>query len=170
MKHVFFATLCVLIASIHLNAFAQTAPLIEVQILDFRETDQKFIDLGLSTINSLTQQHFGSSLNTEPTHDLALLQRLLDKNIIQSQDRANLQAMGIAFGEVLRGQKYMQWVRYHDQYGQSRALQLKHTDYVVFPITLISRRAVTGLSIDVAALYKKTFNQLELSQQVDDYY
>ena len=55
-------------------------------------------------------------------------------------------------------------VAYHDQHGRSRALQLKHSDYFFFPITMISRRAETGLAVDIEALYQ------QVAQKIANYY
>jgi hypothetical protein len=138
----------------------------------FREADWHYVERALEAINRLTQSHFGSSLQQRPAHDLPLLQRLLDERIVPASDHATLQAMGIALGEVLRGQRELQWRRYFDAYGVSRALHLKHSDYTLFPITMISRRATAGLAVDVAGLHQKALTNIAAykEQQRENHY
>ena len=69
--------------------------------------------------------------------------------------------MGVALGEVLRKERYLKWVRYIDPEGASRALQLTHEDYYVFPITLISRRASVGAKVDVQVLFQRALNNID---------
>ncbi|MCZ6830273.1 MAG: DUF3806 domain-containing protein, partial [Gammaproteobacteria bacterium] len=42
-----------------------------------------------------------------------------------------------------------------DQRGRSRALQIGNSDYFLFPVTMISRRAEVGTEVDVDAIFEK---------------
>ena len=170
IKYLIAASFIALLSSNHVIA-AQTG-LVETRSEAFRDADRRYIELALTTINRLTQANYGSSLQQTPKHDLPLLQRLLDDRVVHSADRATLQAMGIAMGEVLRQQAALEWRRYIDEQGISRALQLKHSDYTLFPITMISRRASVGLSVDVSGLYQKALDSITAyqEQQRQDYY
>jgi len=170
IKYFVAASLIALLGNSHVIA-AQTG-LVETRSETFRDADWRYIELALNTINQLTQINYGSSLQQTPKHDLPLLQRLLDDRVVRSTDRATLQAMGIAMGEVLRQQAELEWRRYIDEQGISRALALKHSDYTLFPITMISRRASVGLSVDVSGLYQKALDSITAyqEQQRQDYY
>lgn len=159
-----FASISLILPSV-VNA-TEDSP-IGVQVQDFQYADENYLRLALERVNALTLDNYGTPLNHAAEHDIPLLQRLLDDNIVQQDDLLELQAMGVALGEVFRQAKYMEWVRYIDKQGASRALRLKHTDYIIFPITLISRRASAGIDVDIAALYQKTIDKLEQSQLPD---
>lgn len=132
----------------------------EVEIRNFKDSDNRYLEQGYERINELARRHFGGSLQQSLDHDLTLLQRLLDEKIITAEDRRALQDMGIVLGELLLQNDELKWVIYEDKYGPSRALQLKHTNNYLFPITMISRRGETGLAVDVSALYKKATDKI----------
>jgi hypothetical protein len=117
----------------------------------FREIDR----------DNLLSRHFGVYLSGDTQLDLSYLQRLLDEQRVDSDDLQTLQGMGVALGEVLRKERYLKWVRYIDPEGASRALQLTHEDYYVFPITLISRRASVGAKVDVQVLFQRALNNID---------
>ena len=96
-----------------------------------------------------------------------LKQRLLDDKRVKASDRRLLQDMGIVFGGLLQKQFDLKWLIYEDKYGPSRALQLKHTNNFLFPITMISRRAETGLSVDVAGLYEKAVGKIAAYKEAE---
>lgn len=126
----------------------------------FTEADEKYLQQGRDRINELTRRHFGSALQHQRAHDIALLQRLLDNQLVTAKDRRLLQDMGIILGDLLLQQFNLRWVIYADKYGPSRALQLKHSENFLFPITMISRRAEVGVSVDITALYDKAVTKI----------
>jgi len=127
----------------------------------FREIDRDYISQGLQRVDNLLSRHFGVYLSGDTQLDLSYLQRLLDEQRVDSDDLQTLQGMGVALGEVLRQERYLKWVRYIDPEGASRALQLTHEDYYVFPITLISRRASVGAKVDVQVLFQRALNNID---------
>ena len=131
----------------------------------FKESDHRYIQQGHDRINELTQRHFGSQLQLSVSNDLELMQRLLDTHAVKSADRRLLQDMGIVMGELLEQNFEVVWVVYEDKYGPSRALQLKRTNNTLFPITMISRRAEAGLSVDVKLLYNKAADRITAYQE-----
>lgn len=126
----------------------------------FNEADEKYLQQGRDRINALTRRHFGSALQQQRSHDMALMQRLLDSKLVTAKDRRLLQDMGIILGDLLLQQFNLRWVIYADKYGPSRALQLKHSENFLFPITMISRRAEVGVAVDIAELYNKAVEKI----------
>ena len=133
-------------------------------LIDFNESDYKYLALSRERITKKTQLFFGTQFHGTPAHDIALLQRLLDGKKITANQRQLLQDMGVILADLMMSEFNLKWVIYHDQYGRSRALQLKHSESFFFPITMISRRAETGLAVDVETLYNK------VGQKIDAYY
>lgn len=150
-----------------LTTYAKTYVASEVELSVFKASDFNYLKQGHDRIEELTKKHFGSRLQGVPDHDLELLQRLLNDKRVKASDRRLLQDMGIVFGGLLQKQFDLKWLIYDDKYGPSRALQLKHTNNFLFPITMISRRAETGLSVDVAGLYEKAVGKIAAYKEAE---
>ncbi|WP_240554791.1 DUF3806 domain-containing protein [Oceanicoccus sagamiensis] len=115
------------------------------------------------SIDDLARRHFGRQLNGQKDNDIALMQRLLDENIVTSRDVRQLQSMGLILGQILKSQKGLSWIIYIDKYGRSKALQVRGFEKeFIFPVTQISRKAEVGIRVNVAEIYK------ELEQTVID--
>ena len=127
----------------------------------FSDGDEKYLQQGRDRINQLTRRHFGGALQQQRAHDIALLQRLLDDKLVIAKDRRLLQDMGIVLGDLLFQEFNLRWVIYTDKYGPSRALQLKHSENFLYPITMISRRAEVGVTVDITELYDNASIKIE---------
>ena len=129
-----------------------------IRIAEFRVIDQQYLTIAREKINNRCRDSFGTFFRTNKKHDLPLLQRLLDEKRVTAEELDLLQAMGIILGDILSREYPLDWVRYIDQYGSSRALKLRHQEHYLFPITAISRRASVGASVDITAIYQKLRN------------
>jgi hypothetical protein len=117
--------------------------------------DQTYMQEQRDYIDQTARLQLGSQLNGTTEHDLRLLQRLLDRQLIGRDNTQGLQAMGVVLGDCLKREEGLSWVVYIDQHGRSRALAIPGQDEVVFPVTMISRRAEAGSKVDVNAVYDK---------------
>lgn len=109
-------------------------------------------------VDDLVRLNFGSGFNGNKDHDIALLQRALDKRLITSTQTKELQAMGIILGDLLAEDLGMHWVIYEDRRGRSKALRYKETEDYLFPVTMISRRHEAGNREPVADIYQKAYD------------
>jgi len=109
-------------------------------------------------IDDLVSRNFGSGFNGNKTHDIALLQRTLDRNLVTSDQTPELQAMGVILGDLLAQELGMHWVTYQDQLGRSKALRYRDSQNLLFPITMISRRIEVGNRTPVAEIYQKAYD------------
>jgi len=116
--------------------------------LEYMQQQRDFID-------ETARLHMGTRLTGEKNNDLKLLQALLDRQLIALDNTRGLQAMGVVLGDILKNEESLNWIIYIDKYGRSRALAIPGQDEVVFPITMISRRAEVGNQVDVFEVYKK---------------
>ena len=124
--------------------------------------DRHFMDNQVDTLDSLARLHFGGQLNGDKTHDLQILQRLLDEKIVKPSQTKELQAMGVVLGRLLQVEKGLNWIVYIDKYGRSRALQLpRHDDDFIFPTTQISRKVEVGLPVKVVDVYEELQGSIE---------
>lgn len=123
--------------------------------LNFRVLDQDFVDRAVASIDDLTRRYYGSGLRQQKSHDIRLIQRLLDEEKIAANDHAMLQAAGFALGAMMAEELDLTWIRYRDEKGVSRALHARRTDSVFFPASMIARRYSVGLMPDVAKLHQE---------------
>ena len=117
--------------------------------------DLKYMQDQRDYIDQTARRHIGTQLNGEKDHDLRLLQKLLDQQLVKPENRKGLQAMGVILGDHLKREENLKWIIYIDKYGRSRALAIPERDEVIFPITMISRRAEVGNKVNVDAIYNK---------------
>ena len=117
--------------------------------------DRDFMAQQRKRIDDLARFHFGRQLRSEKANDLDILQTLLDRRLVRPDQTLELQAMGVVMGDLLAQELDMNWVVYEDKLGRSRTLRFGRSDNFLFPITMISRRAEVGASVDVDAIYDK---------------
>jgi hypothetical protein len=117
--------------------------------------DLKYMQDQRDFIDQTARRHLGTQLNGKKDHDLRLLQKLLDQQLVNQENRQGLQAMGVILGDHLKREEGLRWVIYIDKYGRSRALAVPAQDEVIFPMTMISRRAEVGNTVNVDEIYNK---------------
>lgn len=137
------------------TAMPTSASMDDFELYALKPGDYRYLELARERVEDLAGRHFGARLSGARDHDIAVIQRLLDEDIVTAGDIKTLQDMGMVLGELLKQELSMHWVFYVDNKGKSRALQLRHSRHFLFPVTMISRRAETGLRVDVATVYNK---------------
>lgn len=134
-----------------LSVWAQADPRFE----EPSNLDQRFMQNQRETVDSLARRYLGERLRGKPEHDIAVLQEILDKRLVERDDRQTLQALGVVLGDLLQESENLEWVIYTDEKGRSRALRVPNTDEVLFPITMISRRVEADAEVDVKAVFEQ---------------
>ncbi len=112
-------------------------------------------------VHDLARRHIGTALSGQSLDDLRVIQELLDKKIFKSDDTYELQALGIALGDLMASRLDLHWVAVEDDLGRSRALQFGDGENFIFPITMISKRVEVDLGVRVTDLYKKAEAEVE---------
>jgi len=133
------------------GVFAQPGARIE----ELSKLDLAFMDGQRSRLADVSAVELGRKFSGDRDRDLTLLQTLLDKHLVRPDQTRKLQAMGIIMGDLLAAEFGLHWVVYQDEVGRSRALRYRETDFVVFPVTMISRRREAGNETPVADIYRK---------------
>ena len=107
-------------------------------------------------VQELARRHVGTALSLgRSLDDLRVIQELLDKKIFTPDQTYELQALGVALGDVIATQLDLHWVAVEDELGRSRALQWGEGEDLVFPVTMISKRVEVDLRFRVVDLYEK---------------
>jgi hypothetical protein len=107
-------------------------------------------------VQELARRHIGTPLSSgQSLEDLRVIQELLDKKLVKGDETYELQALGVALGDVIAAQLDLHWVAVEDDLGRSRALQWGEGEDLIFPITMISKRVEVDLRFSVEELYEK---------------
>jgi hypothetical protein len=122
---------------------------------ELTNVDRQYMAEQRTTLEDLAASRLGRHFNGDKNNDLALLQALLDKRLIEPEQTRQLQAMGVVMGDLLAADLDMHWVIYEDGLGRSRALRYEQSDNYLFPMTMISRRQEADNHTPVADIYQK---------------
>jgi len=129
-----------------------------VKIYALNWLDKQHVDKQVERIDDIARAKLGVQVRNN-RDDLVLLQRIVNKGLIDKNERLLLQAMGAVLGNLLINEYPLQWMVYEDEYGRSHAACVKETDYCLFPITMLSRRMEVGIIVNVEDIYN---NAVEL--------
>jgi hypothetical protein len=139
-----------------MQAFAEPP---RANIAELSWTDKQFMTAQLALVDELVRAELGAQIHgTE--NDLAVLQRVVSRNLVNREDTQTQQALGLVLGNVIANQTGMQWVAYSDEAGRSRALCVAGSDSCLFPMTMLSRRMAVGLYPDVNKLYREAMEMV----------
>jgi hypothetical protein len=125
------------------------------RISDLSNVDLQFMAQQREILQDLARVNLGRQFNGNKESDLDLLQTLLDKQLVRSDQVRELQAMGVIMGDHLAAEFDMHWVIYEDKVGRSRALRYRDSDNYLFPMTMIARRREAGNQTPVEEIYQK---------------
>jgi hypothetical protein len=85
---------------------------------------------------------------------LRLLDGILRNKWIPPTETLKLQCLGVALGDALAQKFGLEWVAVEDEYGRDPALRLPGTSFILFPLTMISKRIEKGEPVDVFELFR----------------
>ncbi|WOJ96392.1 DUF3806 domain-containing protein [Congregibacter brevis] len=136
------------------------AQLVDKRVTALNPLDRQYMDVQRQSLNELTLRYYGARCCRSQS-ELDYLQRLLDDGHVRSDQTRELQAMGVALGDLLASELEMQWVVYEDIKGRSRALRLGETENYLFPVTMIARRFEGGDRTPVEEVYQQAYEAIE---------
>jgi hypothetical protein len=137
----------------------------DITITELSNVDRQFMAQQRTLLEDLAAINLGRSFSGEPEADIALLQALLDRKLVRPEQTRELQAMGLALGDLLARELDMHWVVYEDSVGRSRALRYRESDNYLFPMTMISRRQQAGNTTPVAEIYRKAYDIIDSARE-----
>ena len=110
----------------------------------------------------LVERSYGSQGSFGSLRDLDLIQGLLDRGIVGSEDTFELQAFGLMLGQVVvKHVKDMDWCMVEDELGRTPALRYKETSLIVFPMTMVSKRVEDEEEIDLREIFDLLVKKIE---------
>jgi hypothetical protein len=101
---------------------------------------------------------------------LKTIQKFIDEEKFGAQNFAELQALGVAFGDYIQ-HKYpdFQWAIIRDQYGRDVCLKYGKTTITIFPRTMISKRVEDGIKFNVESLFNETLKTIKDMFESNEY-
>ncbi len=154
------------LAQTPMNVVNKQAPTIEtkkeIQIKELGWMDKNRMDQETTKINELTQTKLGTPLRRDLS-DLSTLQRIVDKELVTTDNFELQQAMGVVLGNVMLADfpNTLEWKIYEDELGRSRALCARKTNDCLFPVTMLSRRMEVGTKPNVRKIYDDALLRME---------
>lgn len=128
---------------------------------DLSWMDENYMQQQREKIEAIAQIRLGSRLRGDRS-DLATLQQIVDRGLIERNDTLRLQALGVVLGDVMTTERpKLEWKIYEDSKGRSRALCVENTEECLFPVTMLSRRMEVGLNPSVETVYNDALELIE---------
>lgn len=117
---------------------------IPVDVLDDMNKQRAFVA-------ALVSKHFPGKHLVGSTEDFAILQAIVDKQLLTKRQTWELQALGVCFGDALTGHiPGLNWCLVTDEYGTDPTLRFKDTTTQFNALTMISKRVEDGREVDLA--------------------
>jgi len=124
--------------------------------------DQRRLREQRNLVDELARRHVGTPLSAgHSLDDLRVIQEILDQGVLDPDQTFELQALGVALGDVLAQQHDLEWVVVNDDLGRSRALRYGEGEDLIFPVTMISKRVEADVDFRVIELYEKSARSLD---------
>ncbi len=93
---------------------------------------------------------------------LGLIRALLAAGVFQPDQTAALQSLGIVLGDALvQHVDGAEWVMVQDEYGRDPGVRIRGTTVLLFPLTMVSKRAEAGEVVDVFALFNGLLDHID---------
>jgi hypothetical protein len=133
----------------------------ERKITALNEADQK----RLRDQRAVVEEYLGNEDSKEKyktaAGKLGMIRAILQGNVFKPDQKYELQCLGVVLGDVFVQDMGMEWIMAEDDYGQDPAVRLPNTTIILYPMTMISKRAERGEKVDVFELYNGVVAQVE---------
>jgi Domain of unknown function (DUF3806) len=117
----------------------------------------------------LLRARYGDVELLQTEADLGLLQRLSDDGALKPGMSAELESVGIVFGQVVAGRSRMRWITVEWEGQRTLALQYPKTTVIVFPGSMIAKRVDRGERVDFASLLREVHTQVNEMKSDPEY-
>ena len=143
-----------------LNTYADDTQLKAIIIEDLSWMDKNKMQQQEDQINALAKSKLGLAIHKN-WDDIALLQRMIDSQLVAATDSSTQESMGVVLGNIMQADfpSHLQWKIYKDSLGRSKALCIKGTEECLFPVTMLSKRLRLEMTVNVSDVYNNAIDQ-----------
>jgi len=113
----------------------------------------------------ILRERYGDLQLDHTEADLHLGQRLIDDEAFDSEQKLELQCLGVLLGNVFSTQTSMRWATVTNNYGTLLALHDPSIGFTLYPIQMISQRIEDGREVNMPQLYRSFVHDLNLAEQ-----
>jgi len=92
---------------------------------------------------------------------LGLVRALLAARVFRAEQTYELECLGIVFGDAMAQEAGLEWAMITDENGRDPVLRVPGSSFLLFPLTMISKRVERGEEVDVFELFEGVLAQLE---------
>jgi hypothetical protein len=142
---------------------------VEHSIRPATEADRRQIAAHVAVVLGMLRPRYPDAQFHRTEEGLRLLQRLQDDGLLLAGREAELESVGIAFGEVLAARTPLEWVTVEWEGERGLGLQYPNTTIIVFPGDMIAKRVNRGERVDFASLFASLMAQVEQMKDDPDY-
>ncbi|NGY04738.1 DUF3806 domain-containing protein [Solimonas terrae] len=103
-------------------------------------------------VAALAEKHYGYRLSGT-AKDLPVLQRIVDENLVSHENTADLQALGVVFGDATAADINAEWKQVKDEYGENPVLKIRGKRAAIGALTIISKRIEDQGTVNVIMLH-----------------
>ena len=129
------------------------------------ETEQH-MDKQRAYVARMVAEHFPSQGISGNRKDFALLQKVLDAELVAKDEQWELQALGVVFGDALIDFiDGLAWWEVTDEYGTDPTLRYRDKNLQLNALTMLSKRVEDGEETDVAHIANWLKNFIETKSQ-----
>jgi hypothetical protein len=108
------------------------------------------LDKQRAFVAQVVAEHFPNDHLTRTKDDFAVLQKIVDANIIKKDETWKLQALGVVFGDALLPTiDGLAWCQVSDEYGVDPTLRYRVTTLQLNVLTMISKRVEDGREVNL---------------------
>jgi len=92
---------------------------------------------------------------------LRVIDAILSQHWLSADQTAELQCLGVTFGDAIAQKLMLEWVIVEDEYGRDPAVNWPGTTILCHTLTMISKRVEDGEEVDVYDLFESTVERLK---------
>jgi hypothetical protein len=122
-----------------------------------------------AVVLKMLRARYGDVQLRQTQGDLELLQRLSDDGALRLGQDAELESVGIVFGQVLAAGTPLRWITVEWQGKRGLALQYPDTTVIVFPGSMIAKRVNRGERVEFASFFRSVVAQVEQMKNDPEY-
>ena len=102
-------------------------------------------------IGGIVRQRYGVAL-TGNEEDIPVLQRLVDDKAFAKTQTEELNALGVAFGDVIAKDNGLDWVMFEGEQGKEATLRYRNTSLQVNAVSMVAKRIEEGKVVNLPAM------------------
>ena len=136
----------------------------DIQFSAPSEVNQAFLAEATTLSEQMAEELVPGFRFDQSVSDLEMLQAIVDSAMLgyAADPMYLLRCLGAVFGNVIRTSlPGLAWTAITDDYGCDLGLRFRETSIIIFPVTMLSKRAEDGRQIELVSLHAGVVEQVQ---------